>query len=80
MRVRAEVTTEPFAGEGEPPERVTYAAALGSQGGLGHRDTESTAWCSAGTTTRSASPAPGKRSPSPARATTSAAHRQPMAA
>ena len=34
MRVRAEFTTEPFAGEGEPPEHVTHAAALLVEAGL----------------------------------------------
>ncbi len=34
MRVRAEFTTEPFSGEGEPPEHVTHAAALLTEAGL----------------------------------------------
>jgi uncharacterized protein YqgV (UPF0045/DUF77 family) len=34
MRVRAEFTTEPFAGEGEPPEHVTRSAALLTEAGL----------------------------------------------
>ena len=34
MRVRAEFTTEPFTGEGEPPEHVTHAAALLTEAGL----------------------------------------------
>jgi len=34
MRVRAEFTTEPFAGEGEPPAHVTHSAALLTESGL----------------------------------------------
>ncbi len=34
MRVRAEFTTEPFAGEGEPPAHVTHSAALLTEAGL----------------------------------------------
>lgn len=34
MRVRAEFTTEPFAGEGEPPAHVTHSAALLAEAGL----------------------------------------------
>ncbi len=34
MRVRAEFTTEPFTGEGDPPEHVTHAAVLLTEAGL----------------------------------------------
>ena len=34
MRVRAEFTTEPFAGEGDPPAHVRRPAALLSASGL----------------------------------------------
>jgi uncharacterized protein YqgV (UPF0045/DUF77 family) len=35
MRVRAEFTTEPFVGEGDPrPEHVTHTAALLTEAGL----------------------------------------------
>ena len=34
MRVRAEFTTEPFAGEGNPPAHVTRSAAVLTASGL----------------------------------------------